>query len=133
MPTADVQRWFGLYLSDYAALARGDIDDSRRVLRHYGVPLLLSTDASCMALVDEAQVAAAVQRQIDDLRAAGYDRSEQLAADTVVLNRSCATHRVLLSRRRSDDTEIARLEVTYLITDASEGRRISALVVHSTQ
>lgn len=46
MPTADVQRSFDSYLSDYAALARGDIDGSRRVLGHYGVPLLLSTDAS---------------------------------------------------------------------------------------
>ena len=100
MLTADVQRWFDSYLADYAALARGELDDPRRVLAHYGVPLLLSTDASCVALVDEAQVAAAVQRQIDDLRAAGYDRSEQLAADTVVLNCSCATHRVLLSSAR---------------------------------
>jgi hypothetical protein len=118
-------------LADYAALARGDLDDTRRLLGHYAVPLLISTDASCAALVDEVQVAAAVQRQVDDLRAAGYERSEQLTADTVVLNRTCAVHRVLLSRLRRDGSEIARLDVTYLITEAGESRRISALIVHS--
>ena len=130
MRTADVQSWYATYLADYAALARGDLDRGR-LLGHYGTPLLLGTDASCVTLVDEGQVAAAVQRQVDDLRAAGYDRSEELTAETVVLNRTCATHRVLLSRLRQDGTEIARLEVTYLITELVDGSRISAIVVHS--
>lgn len=131
MRTADVQSWFATYLADYAALARGDLDRTSRLLSHYGVPLLLSTDASCVALLDEGQVAAAVQRQVVDLRAAGYDRSEQLTADTVVLNRTCATHRALLCRLRHDGTQIARLEVTYLITELLQGPRIAAIVVHS--
>jgi hypothetical protein len=128
---ADVEGWFTTYLADYAAMVRGDLDDRRRLLGHYSAPLLLSTDASCVTLADEEQVAAAVQRQVDDLRAAGYDRSEQVTAATVVLNRRCATHRVLLSRLRRDGSEIARLEATYLITEAGAGRRIAAIVVHS--
>jgi hypothetical protein len=132
MRTADVERWFTTYLADYAAMVRGDLDDTRRLLGHYSVPLLMSTDVSCVALADGEQVAAVVQRQVDDLRAADYDRSEQVTTSTAVLNRTCATHRVLLSRLRRDGSEIARLEATYLITEAVEGRRISAIVVHST-
>ena len=131
MRTADVESWFTTYMTDYAAMVRGDLDDTRRLLGHYSAPLLLSTDDSCVALADGEQVAAAVQRQVDDLRAADYDRSDQVTASTVVLNRTCATHRVLLSRIRRDGSEIARLEATYLITEAVEGRRISAIVVHS--
>lgn len=129
--TADVERWFTTYLADYAAMVRGDVDDARRLLGHYGAPLLMTTDAACVALADGEQVAAAVRRQVDDLRADDYDRTEQLTAATVVLNRTCATHRALLSRRRRDGSEIARLEATYLITGAVEGRRIAAIVVHS--
>jgi hypothetical protein len=131
MRTTDVDSWFTTYLTDYAAMVRGDLDDMRRLLGHYNAQLLISTDASCVALADGEQVAAAVQRQVDDLRAADYDRSEQVTASTVVLNCTCATHRVLLSRLRRDGSEIARLEATYLITEAAEGRRISAIVVHS--
>jgi len=44
---------------------------------------------------------------------------------------SAALYRALLSRERGDGSEIGRLRVTYLITDGSAGRRISALLVHS--
>jgi hypothetical protein len=131
MLTADVDCWFSTYLTDYAALARGDVEDIRLLLGHYSLPLLLSTDASCMSLLDESQLRAVVRQQIDDLRGADYDRSEQLTAATAVLNRTCAVHRVLLSRLRRDGSEIARLEVTYLITATVDGHRISAIVVHS--
>jgi hypothetical protein len=132
MRTADVESWFTDYLADYAAMVRGDLDGTRRLVGHYSAPLLMSTDASCVALVNGEQVAEAVQRQVDHLRADDYDRSEQVTASTVVLNRTCATHRVLLSRLRRDGSEIARLEVTYLITEVAQGRRISAIVVHSS-
>jgi hypothetical protein len=36
------------------------------------------------------------------------------------------------SRRRKAGSEIGRLRATYLITDGASGRRISALVVHTT-
>lgn len=65
------------------------------------------------------------------MRTSGYDRSDELASETVVLNISCATHRARFSRRRVDGSEIARIEVTYLITDGLAGRRNSALIVHS--
>ncbi len=126
-----IREWFRAYLSDFIALGRGDIDDVRRLLLHYGVPFLISTDAGTTALTDESQVLALARQQVDGMRAAGYDRTEQLDAKTVVLNGSCALHRARFVRLRADGSEISRLEVTYLITDRPEGRRISALVVHS--
>lgn len=131
MQTDEVRRWFDSYLVDFVALGRGDTDDVRQMLAHYGVPLLLSSDAGTAVLADEAQVLAAAQQQIDGMRSAGYDRSDELAAETSVLNRSCALHRGRFSRRRADGSEITRLEATYLITDSAGGRRISAIIVHS--
>ncbi len=68
--------------------------------------------------------------QIDDMRAAGFDRSDELAAETTVLNGTCAIHSGRFARYRADGTEINRFDSTYLITDGPAGRRISALVIH---
>jgi hypothetical protein len=65
------------------------------------------------------------------MRLADYDHSDELAAETVVLNRSCATHRARFSRVRLDGSEIAQVEATYLIVEGTAGRRISAIVMHS--
>jgi hypothetical protein len=40
--------------------------------------MLLSTDAACMVLTDETQVLAAAKQQIDGMRSAAYDRSDEL-------------------------------------------------------
>jgi hypothetical protein len=66
------------------------------------------------------------------MRSAAYDRSDELAADTTIVNRTCALHRGRFARLRADGTEIARLEATYLIAEVPAGRRISAIVIHST-
>ena len=131
MEIVEVERWFASYLGDFVALGRGDTDDGRRQLAHYGVPLLLSTDVASTLLSDEAQVLAFAQQQINGMRSAGYDGSVELTSETVILNRSCALHRGQFSRVRSDGTQIGRLEATYLITDGPTGRRISAIIVHS--
>lgn len=131
MDTVEAERWFDSYLADFVALGRGDIDDVRRILRHYGVPLLFSTDSGSVLLADEAQVLAAAQQQVDGLRTAGYARSERLDAETTVVNGSCALHRERFSRLRADGGEIAQVEATYLITDGPVGRRIAAILVHS--
>lgn len=132
MDELEVRRWYDAYLVEFAALGRGDVDDVRRILAYYGVPMLFSTDAGTTMLADEAQVLAAAQQQFDGMRSSGYDRSEPLgAADTTVLNRSCAVHRAGFARLTADGAEISRLEATYLITDTTVGRRMSALVVSS--
>lgn len=131
MDTQSVGRWFASYLADFVAAGRGDTQDVHRLVARYRLPLLLSTDSGCTIVEDEEALLALTRQQVDALQATGYDRSRELAAETVVLNRSCATHRALLSRVRADGSEISRLEVTYLLTDAADGHRITALVVHS--
>ena len=132
MDEIEVERWFSVYLAVFVALGRGEIDDVRLILAHYAVPLMLSSDAGCLVLTDETQVLSAVGQQIDGMLSAGYDRSDELAAQTTVLNRSCAMRWGRFARLRTDGSEISQLEATYLITDRPEGRLISAIIVHST-
>ena len=127
----DVSRWFGEYLDAFAACGRGE-RDTASLLVYYGVPLLLATDDGYFSLTSDDQVIAAVQQQVDGMRTAGYDHSEVLDFEVTILNSRSALYRGAFSRRRSDGGEISRLTATYLVTDGSVGRRISALAVHST-
>jgi hypothetical protein len=131
MDADEARRWFNSYFAEFVALGRGDLDDVRRILDHYGVPLLLSTDAGSAILTDEHQVLAAARQQVDRMRSVGYHHSEELTAETTVLNRTCAIHRGRFARLRADGTEIEQVEATYLITDGAAGLRISAIIVHS--
>ena len=130
MDGSDVSRWFGAYLDAFAACGRGESDTSS-LLEYYGVPLLLTTDGGFFALTSEDQVVAAVQGQVDGMRAAGYARSEILGSEVTVLNSTSALYRGTISRQRSGGGEINRLTATYLVTDGATGRRISVLAVHS--
>ena len=127
---SDVSRWFGEYLDAFAACGRGE-SDTASLLAYYGVPLLLTTDDGFFALTSDDQVVAVAQQQVDGMRAAGYGRSEVLDSQVTVLNSTSALYRGTFSRQRSDGGEISRLTATYLVTDGSIGRRISALAVHS--
>jgi hypothetical protein len=126
----DVSQWFGEYLSAFAACGRGE-SDTTALLAYYGVPLLLATDDGFFALTSGDQVVAAVQQQVDGMRAAGYGRSEILDSEVTVLNSTSALYRGTFSRQRNDGGQISRLTATYLVTDGPTGRRISALAVHS--
>jgi hypothetical protein len=127
---SDVSRWFGEYLDAFAACGRGE-NDTGSLLGYYGVPLLLTTDDGFFALTSDDQVVAAMQQQVDGMRAAGYSRSEILGFEVTVLNSTSALYRGTFSRQGSDGGEISRLTATYLVTDGAAGRRISVLAVHS--
>ncbi len=75
--SSDVSRWFGEYLDAFAACGRGE-SGTGSLLGYYGVPLLLTTGGGFFALTSGDQVVAAVQQQVDGMRAAAYDRSEIL-------------------------------------------------------
>ena len=64
------------------------------------------------------------------MRAAAYDHSDILRFDVTLLNATSALYRQQFSRRRADGAEISRSTATYLVTDGSAGRRISALALH---
>ena len=125
-----MSRWFGEYLDAFAACGRGERDIAS-LLAYYGVPLLITTDGGFFALTSEAEVVAAVQPQIDGMRAAGYHRSKILGSEVTVVNSTSALYRGTYSYHRNDGGEISRVTVTYLVTDGAAGRRISVLAVHS--
>jgi hypothetical protein len=130
MDLAGMRTWFDEYLAAFAACGRGESDDFRLLLRYYGVPLVLSTDEAALALVTEEQVLNAVGRQIEGMRAAGYDRSETLSSEVVAINATTELQTAEFVRLRADGSELGRLRATYLITAGPDGRRISALAVH---
>ncbi len=122
-------QWFAAYLDAFAAWGRGE-RDTASMLAYYGVPLMLTTNDGFFALTSDEQVIAALQPQVDAMRAVGYHRSEVLGSEVAVLNSTSALYRGTFSRQRSDGSEIFQLTVTYLVTDAAAGRRISVLAVH---
>jgi hypothetical protein len=126
---AEVRAWFESYLRAFAACCRDDSDDVRELMEYYGVPLLLTTDATVLALTTEDDVVESVGQQIERLRAAGYDRTETLDSETTMLNATTALHRAYFSWLRADGSEIARMRLAYVITHGVSGRRISVLVV----
>ena len=128
--SSGVSRWFGEYLDAFAACGRGEQATSS-LLAYYGVPLLLTTDGGFVALTSDDQVVAAVQQQVDGMRATGYQRTEILGSEVTVVNSTSALYRGTFSRQGSDGGEISRLTATYLVTDGAAGRRISVLAVHS--
>ena len=94
MRVADAGAWLDDYLSAFAALGRGELDDPRLLLDYYAVPLLLTTDDAALALTTENDVVDAVRRQIAGLRDAGYDRSETIRSRAVRAQRThCAVRR----------------------------------------
>jgi hypothetical protein len=127
----DISDWFDEYLEAFAAACRGE-SDTAALLAYYAVPLLLTTDGGFYALTGDDQVVAGVGQQVDDLRAAGYGRTEIIGSDVTVINATSALYRGTMSRQRSDGSEINRITATYLVTDGTAGRRISVLAVHST-
>ena len=131
MDVGDTREWFEEYVRVYEARGRGASDDISRLMDYYGVPLLLTTEATAVALMTEQDILAAVHNQISGMRAAGYDRSETLDSETTSINATTALHTAAFSRRRADGSEIGRIRATYLIIDSERGRRISALAVHT--
>lgn len=61
MDKVEIERWFSSYLADFVALGRGEVADVRLILAYYGVPMMLTSDAGCLVLTDEAQVLAAAR------------------------------------------------------------------------
>jgi hypothetical protein len=128
--SSDVSRWFDEYLEAFAACGRGE-KDTDTLLAYYGVPLMVTTDDGYFPLMSDDQVVAAVQQQVEGMRAADYARSEILFYEVTMVNSKSALYQGTFSRQKSDGCEISRLTATYLVTDSPAGRRISVLAVHS--
>ena len=130
MDGGQISRWFGQYLEAFALCGKGEADTAV-LLRYYGVPLLLTTDDAFFSLTSSSQVVAVLQGQIDGLRAGHYARSQTLSSEVILLNSRSALYKGTFSRQRADGEEINRVSATYLVTEGSEGPRISLLAFQS--
>jgi len=85
MNQEDAQRWFAAYLTEFEALGRGDAD-RRRILDHYGVPLLVSTEHGPMFFADAWHTAAIHHRNSlkQGVAIAGPARIDQTDTTTIV-------------------------------------------------
>ena len=84
-----VNSWFGEYFATFEATARGEGDMSA-LLRHYGVPLIFTTNAGVTTLMTDDEAAAMMQGLIDGLRGNGYHHTDVLHPEVSVLNSSSA-------------------------------------------
>jgi hypothetical protein len=127
----EVSPWFAKYLDVFQACGRGELD-ALQLLTYYGVPLIVTTDDRSLALTSKEHVLAMAQQQVDGMRAVSYDHSDVLTFEVIPLNATSDLYRGEFSRRRDDGSEIGRLGATYLASDGGEGRRMSAIALHSS-
>lgn len=121
--------WVREYVGVFQACARGE-QDVQALLGYWGVPLLLATKDGFVPLASGDEVAATAQKQIDWLRAAGYDRTELISFDITSLDQKSAWCRGEFSWQRGDGGEIAHPTVTFLVGETPGGPRIAALLPH---
>jgi hypothetical protein len=131
MDEGEIRAWFEQYLKVLAALGCGETDDLRAVLGYYGVPLLVATDDAVQALTAEDDVIGFAGQQVEAMRATSVDRIETMACEITALNANAVLYRGDFARQRSDGSQVARLRVTYLITNGEVGFRISVAVIHT--
>ena len=125
-----VNNWFGEYFDTFEACARGDQDMSE-LLRHYGVPLVFTSDAGVTTLMTDDEAAAMMQGLIDGLRANGYHHTDVLHPEVSVLNSASALYRGTLSLRNAGGEEFDCPTVTFLVTDDVAGLRIVLIAVQA--
>ena len=125
-----VNSWFDEYFGTFEACARGDRDMSE-LLRHYGVPLIFTSDAGVTTLMTDDEAAAMMQGLIDGLRANGYHHTDVLHPEVSVLNSVSALYRATLSRRTAGGEEFDCPTVTFLVTDDVAGLRIVLIAVQA--
>jgi hypothetical protein len=130
LDSAAVRAWFDNYLEVFAAAARGEQDLSA-LLTRYAVPLLITTEAGVVPLTTADQVAAAIQGQVDGLRAQGYAGTSVSNVEISVLNASSALYRGSFVRQDGAGAELDRPVVTYLLADGADGLQIAVLAAHS--
>src|SRR5215475_9288229 len=120
--TAAVSRFIEGYFDAFATCARGE-GDLASLLRHFGVPMVVTSDEGVVTLMTDDEAAAVMQSQVDGLRALGYDHTQVLQSEVTVLNGASALYRASLSRRNADGGEIDCPTITYLVTDDVAGPR----------
>jgi hypothetical protein len=128
---SDVLGWFQEYLDTFAGVAHDYPDGVNRLLRFYGVPLIVGRAEGATLLATELEVLSFARSLVEGLSASGYSHSEPLEPEVIEVNRSTAIYSGEFCRRHIDGSEIGRLGATYFIAASESGVRIFAMGVHS--
>ncbi|HEX2286741.1 MAG TPA: hypothetical protein VHI10_18290 [Mycobacterium sp.] len=121
-----VSRWFDYYLETFAACVRGD-QAMAALLRHYGVPLIITSDDGVIEVMTDDEAAAIMQSLVDGLRALGFHHIQVLHPEVTILNAMSAIYRATMSRRNQHGDEIGCPTITYVVTEDVAGIRIKVL------
>jgi hypothetical protein len=121
--TSEIRGWFQGYLDAFASTVK-DPSESGGMLKFWAVPLILAGDDEAQVLTSEGDVLAMGQRTAAGFKSEQFSHSELLDSDLIEINGSTALLRGKFSRRRTDGTEIQRVEYTYLIARSVQGLRI---------
>lgn len=131
MDEASVRQWYQEYLNAWASAVHGDLAERERVMSFYAFPLVVTSDRGARVVGSADEMLAFVKREADRLRPDGYSHTVALRADLISLNAKTTIYRGEISRRRTDGSEIARVDASYLIASGANGPRIYVIAGHS--
>ena len=131
MDGPEVDSWFADYLNAFGAVVRGE-REVVELLQWYAVPLTITLDDAVVQMATADELVAVVGNQVRQLQAGGFSRSVESFGSTTLVNPFTALRREKLARRRTDDSVIDEVEMTYVIVSANVGGpRITLMAVHS--
>ncbi|WP_420094027.1 hypothetical protein [Mycolicibacterium tusciae] len=90
----------------------------------------MTSDDGVIGLTTDSEVATVIQGQVDGLRARRYRGTKVLQSEVIGLNATSAIYRASLSRYDDRSDEIDSPTITYVVTGADDGLRISMLAAH---
>ncbi len=127
---SDIKVMFERYGPTFVELATGKRSDRDALLEFYGAPRKFIGPTFHMVMKDNAAITGpeGMGGEIDRLRQANFGSSTLDRCDISVLNDRAALVDALWLRRDAAGSPMARFAVTYLVTLAAEGWRITSAV-----
>ena len=126
---AEVRAWYDGYFQAFARLARGESSDLDALADLCAIPTTLVTDDRCLTIVDRAGLLRVLGAQIEQLRGAGYARSDTHRLEVRALNARAALIEGTFSRHDGQGREYARVGAAYLVSRTDAGWRFTALII----
>ena len=113
-----VQGYYDAFANDFPTAAQ-----------FFGEPTLIVLPKEVITLTNRADIGAYISRVLAGLKAGGYSTTNISEPRTKMLNRTTALYGAIAIRMKTDDTELQRIGVTYLLHKDSDGWKIHELIV----
>jgi hypothetical protein len=104
-------------------------NDSPAAAQFFGEPTLIVLPKEVITLTNRADIGAYISRVLAGLKAGGYSTTKLSEPRIKMLNRTTALYGAIAIRMKTDDTELQRVGVTYLLHKDPGGWRIHELIV----